>query len=325
MNLEKDLLNIDFASLLTLTLVHRLRSFSKAAAELDVKQSTISYTIDRLRRALNDPLFVRQGGGIACTERCVEAVRFAEEVLAGADRFATGAAFDPSIAEGTITITTGFLVQTAILPAVTQRLRREAKGLKLRVDPPHQVDAALFDRNADLVIMPVAFEGNGVYRQHLFSDREVALMDPQNALSHSELTLEAYAAADHVSFELGNVPGFKQAWIPRLQELGITPNIFATTYDGFMVSHYVRGTDLIATMASRSARVFAGPELVLRNIPLEIDVEVNMYWTAAADRSPLNAWLRQVIIDVAQSLEPSWRADPPPKNDRSAREKNLGQ
>lgn len=303
MNLEKDLLNIDFATLQTLTLVHRLGSFSKAAAELNVKQSTVSYTIDRLRRALNDPLFVRQGGGIAPTERCVEAVRFAEEVLAGADRLATGAAFDPSTAEGTITITTGFLVQTAILPGVTQRLRREAKGLKLRVDPPRQVEAALFERNSDLVILPVEFEGNGVYRQHLFSDREIALMDPQNPLSHCDLTLESYATADHVSFELGNVPGFKQAWILRLQELGIKPNIFGTTYDGYMVSHYLKGTDLIATMASRSARVFGGSELVLRDIPLDINVEVNMYWTAAADRAPLNAWLRQVIADVARGLD----------------------
>ena len=114
--------------------------------------------------------------------------------------------------------------------------------------------------------------------------------------------LEAYAAADHVSFELGNVPGFKQAWIPRLLELGINPKIFATTYDGYMVSHYLRGTDLIATMASRSATVFAGSDLVLRDIPLDIDVEVNMYWTAAADRAPLNSWLRQVITDVARTL-----------------------
>ncbi len=303
MSLEKDLLNIDFAALQTVTLVHRLRSFSKAAAELNVKQSTISYTIDRLRRALNDPLFVRQGGGIAPTERCVETVRFADEVLATADRLATGTAFDPSTAEGTITITTGFLVQTTILPAVTRRLRREAKGLRLRVDPPRQVDAALFEQNSDLVILPVAFEGNGAYRQHLFSDREVALMDPRNPLSQADLSLEKFALADHVSFELGNVPGFRQAWIHRLQELGMTPRIFATTYDGYMVSHYVRGTDLIATMASRSAKVFAGSDLVLQAIPLEIDIEVNMYWTAAADRSPLNAWLRQVITDVALELE----------------------
>ena len=302
MSLQKNLLNIDFAALQTLTLVHRLRSFSKAAIELDVKQSTISYTIERLRRALNDPLFVRQGGGIAPTERCVEAVRFAEEVLAEMDRMATGATFDPSTAEGTITITTGFLVQTAILPAVTQRLRREAKGLRLRVEPPRQVNAALFEQNSDLVILPVEFEGSGVFRQHLFSDREIALMDPENPLSRTDLSLEAYAAADHVSFELGNVPGFKQAWIPRLLEIGINPKIFATTYDGYMVSHYLRGTDLIATMASRSATVFAGSDLVLRDIPLDIDVEVNMYWTAAADRAPLNSWLRQVITDVARTL-----------------------
>ena len=68
MSLNEDLLNLDFNALRTLRQVFRFGSFSKAADAIGVKQSTVSYTIDRLRKALDDQLFVRQGGRNVPTE-----------------------------------------------------------------------------------------------------------------------------------------------------------------------------------------------------------------------------------------------------------------
>ena len=62
--LNGHLLNIDFAALRTLSEVKARGSFTGAAEALNLNQSTISYTMERLRRAFNDPLFVRQGGSI---------------------------------------------------------------------------------------------------------------------------------------------------------------------------------------------------------------------------------------------------------------------
>ena len=300
--LNAAILALDIATLRTLLLVHRLGSFSAAAEELGVKQSSVSYTIDRIRRALDDPLFVRQGGGIAATDRCQEAVKAAEHVLSEMEALAAGAEFDPAQSNGTVTITTGFLVQSVILPAVMQRIRREARGLKLRVLPPCDVDTALFDRNSDLAILPLDYEASGVYRQDLFTDREVALMDRANPLATGELDLETYAAADHVSFELGFVTGFRQAWLRKLIDLGYAPNIVSTSYDGLMVSHFLRGTDLVATLASLSAERIGGPDLTIKQIPMDIQVHVKMYWTASANRAPLNRWLRQVIFETVADL-----------------------
>ena len=60
---------VDIGALRTLVLVYDLRSFSAAAERLNVNQSTISYTVERLRSAFQDPLFVRQGNGVTATER----------------------------------------------------------------------------------------------------------------------------------------------------------------------------------------------------------------------------------------------------------------
>ncbi len=69
-----DPFTLDFAALRCFRMVHALGSFSLAAESLGLSQSSVSYTIARLRDVFEDPLFVRQGGGIVPTDRCVEIV-----------------------------------------------------------------------------------------------------------------------------------------------------------------------------------------------------------------------------------------------------------
>ena len=57
--MNNKLRGVDFRALETLQLVYRRMSFTAAAAELNIKQSSVSYTIDRLRKAFSDQLFVR--------------------------------------------------------------------------------------------------------------------------------------------------------------------------------------------------------------------------------------------------------------------------
>src|SRR5690606_15475286 len=67
-------LNVDLAALKTLKLVHELSSLSLAARQLDVDQSSVSYTLKRLRTVFDDPLFVRGKNGIVATDRCEQIV-----------------------------------------------------------------------------------------------------------------------------------------------------------------------------------------------------------------------------------------------------------
>jgi DNA-binding transcriptional LysR family regulator len=72
---------IDFFSLNVLCTVFRKRSFSGAGESLNLSQSVISYTIDRLRKTFHDQLFIRRGGGIIPTDRCTELVSQSENIL----------------------------------------------------------------------------------------------------------------------------------------------------------------------------------------------------------------------------------------------------
>ena len=95
--------SIDFAALNVLKLVHDNQSFSVAADKLSTNQSTISYTIERLRKAFEDPLFVRRHGGVVPTDRCREIVVGANAILDRYRSLIEPTRFEPSEAEAAMT------------------------------------------------------------------------------------------------------------------------------------------------------------------------------------------------------------------------------
>ena len=66
-----DYLGLDGYTLRTFITVLEETSVSKAALRLGVSQSAVSHTLDRLRLAFDDALFVRDGRGIIHTEKAI--------------------------------------------------------------------------------------------------------------------------------------------------------------------------------------------------------------------------------------------------------------
>jgi DNA-binding transcriptional LysR family regulator len=61
--------DIDLNLLRLFDAVHRTRNVSRAAELLDLTQPAASQGLTRLRSLLNDPLFMRSGGGVQPTPR----------------------------------------------------------------------------------------------------------------------------------------------------------------------------------------------------------------------------------------------------------------
>ncbi|MEH2515802.1 DNA-binding transcriptional LysR family regulator [Bradyrhizobium sp. AZCC 1610] len=122
---------VDIGALRTLVLVYDLQSFSSAAERLNVNQSTISYTVERLRGAFQDPLFVRQGNGVTPTERCAALVHWARETIGEIEGLASPAEFDPAVARGAVTISCNHHERQTLIPQFSARLRAAAPHARL--------------------------------------------------------------------------------------------------------------------------------------------------------------------------------------------------
>ncbi|MCH5374377.1 MAG: LysR family transcriptional regulator, partial [Planctomycetes bacterium] len=130
-----ELAKLDFAALRTLCMVHSHGSFSRAAEAMGLAQSTVSYTVSRLRDVFNDPLFVRQGQGIAPTLRCSEIVEQATHLLDRFEQLAAPREFDPGVASLEVGISCNYYERVTIIPQVVRWIRREAPGIRLNIIP----------------------------------------------------------------------------------------------------------------------------------------------------------------------------------------------
>jgi DNA-binding transcriptional LysR family regulator len=76
-------LGLDGYTLRTFITVLDESSVSKAAIRLGVNRSAVSHTLDRLRLALDDALFVRVGRGIVTTAKAASLREPVEAIISG--------------------------------------------------------------------------------------------------------------------------------------------------------------------------------------------------------------------------------------------------
>ena len=299
-----DPLNVDFAALRTLCLVHTHRSFSAAANILDLNQSTISYTIDRLRNAFDDPLFVRQGAGIATTPRCDALVTAAEQILGQYGEMVEPAEFDPARSVATVCISSNYYERVTSLPTFARTLRSQAPGVHLRMIQSLTEGAQhLKSGESDLLLSPMPIHGPGFYTRRLFSDRYVCIMDRANPLSGQVLNARSYCAAKHALVSYGG--NWRSFYMVEMEAAGyeLTPSLSIPSPEA--IADFLIGTDLISTIPARIAHLM--PEnIAVTACPFPGDFDVSMYWTARTHQSRLQQWIRGLIV---QTLAVSGRED----------------
>lgn len=298
--MTQDPFALDFAALRTLRLVFAHGSFSRAAETLGVTQSTISYTMSRLREVFSDPLFVRQGAGMVPTDRCNEIVAQAGELI---DRFETLTAqrqFDPAEASVEIGLSCNFYERVTILPHVTRILRREAPGIKLKViSSSAQGKQQLLRSESDLLIGPIRIEDSGYYRRSLLREEYTCVMDPSNPVAQTPLTIERFVKAPQVVVNYGG--SFRSRFLVVMEAAGHVPNTVMEVPSPANLPDILVQTDMIATVPSRIAQMF-GDAVVSVPCPFPAELSIDLYWTARTHVSAPHMWLRSKIAEAASQI-----------------------
>jgi DNA-binding transcriptional LysR family regulator len=292
-----DAYSVDFAALRVLRLVHGHGSFTRAAEVLGSTQSAVSYTIERLRQAFSDPLFVRHGAGIVATDRCDEIVDEAARML---DRFAALSAprgFDPAQADASVTISCNHYERVTVVPWLMRAMRRQAPGLRLHVIPSTVRGKKQLSRGeSDLLIGPVRISDSGFYGRRLMEDHYVCVMDPANPLSEGAMDAARFVAAPQAVVTYGG--NWRSAYLLEMERAGVAPNMVAEVPSPANLPQLLAGTDLVATVPARVARAFA-PGLVTRNCPFPAPFGIDLYWTGRTHHAPMHRWLRGLIAEAA--------------------------
>ncbi len=298
---ETDPLSLDFATLRTLCLVHDSGSFTAAAEQIGVNQSAISYTIERLRRAFHDPLFVREKGRQIATQRCQQIIAEVRPMLATLDRLARPEAFDPASADQRLTLACNYYERLLIVPLLVAELRTQAPGIELNVVNSRGTGPErMLHGHADMLIGPHPTVEAGVYVSRLCHEDYVCLMDPGHPKAQTSLSIADYLTLDHI--EITYEGNWTSAFLTELAALGhqLRPKLMVPSPAG--VSRLVAGSTLVATMPRRLAHA-TGEGLAIVECPARGAFDITLSWPSRCHADAMHQWVRGLIIGLRGRLE----------------------
>jgi len=159
---EIDLSRADLNLLVLFAIVLEERHVGRAAEKLHLTPSAVSHGLGRLRRLLNDPLFLRTPKGVVPTARATELAEPIADILARVRRVvATAEPFDPARSTRRFTIGAPDAIAAVLLPPLLAHLRRSAPRIDIGVRqalPQHRdwqpALAELEERAVDAVVLP---------------------------------------------------------------------------------------------------------------------------------------------------------------------------
>lgn len=299
---DYDLYRIDGHTLRIFVSVCQTKSVSRTAELFDLNQSTISHTIEKMRAAVGDHLFIKSGRGIMPTEKSLLLVPRAQKILADIEGLVAPEEYDASQDRRpfTVAISTPALLRdvkilhTKLL-AASDNIRLELR----RLAPRNRVVQMLDQEDADLAVAVSGYRYPSILNHSPYgSDRLVVFFDPK--FRDGVHTIEDYLSAKHGAVSFGG--GMRSVVETALSETGRQRTISLVSPTTSMLGDLLVGTDIIATMPVRLA------ESIFSNLsycppPIEMpDIHYDLVWHRKYEFSGRNLWLREKMNEVAATL-----------------------
>jgi DNA-binding transcriptional LysR family regulator len=277
--------------------VFRERSLTRAGRQLALSQSAVSHALARLREQLGDPLFVREGAGVAPTPVAARLAPGVREALGLLQQAAERTrAFTPGREAGLVTLAMHDEVEPSLLPPVVAALRAAAPGVQVasvrlvREQLAADLAAGRVDAAVD-VARPVSAE---LLHAPLSEDAFCVV-----SARRRRLTPERYLAARHVT--VSTRPAGRSVEDVLLGQLGHRREVVVRCQRYASACALVAGSDLLLTMPRRAARALNAP-LGNHVLPLPIPlppVALHLYWHRQVDADPRSRWLREAVLRAA--------------------------
>jgi DNA-binding transcriptional LysR family regulator len=299
-NAMADPMGVDFRTLTLLARVHDLRSFTKAAEELGVNQSAVSYTVEKLRGVFQDPLFVRQGRSILPTPRCEEIVQEANRLIGDFRRLTVPSQFDPGTVKRKITIACNYYERVLWVPHIVRAVRAEAPGLELEIVDASDIGHERLLRNeAEMLIGPFQRETPAFYSRRLYHEDYICLMDAGHPAAGAPLDLKTYLGLNHVLVTYGG--RWTSRYLHDLKDMGHSLQVGLRVPSPAGIAELVVASDLVATVPRRLAKVL-GDAVHVADCPVRTEITIEVVWTERNHRSAHHVWLRDLIHRVVSQV-----------------------
>lgn len=289
------------------TLLHE-KNITRAAEKVFVSQPAMSAALHRLRDYFGDPLLVRVGRDMELSPRgqsLVDPVR--EALLLIQTALGSQPTFTAATTQREFTLIMSEEAVPGLLPAVLERVCREAPGIRVHIELISQGALARLEYgDADLCLCMDSLQLFDVraYPETLRSIRLrpvrwVCAVDRDHPSVGDSMTSEQYFSLPHVFGRPTGSNVSTEQLVRRL--LGIDLPIHITVPSLLHLPLVLSGTRLVATLPERIARMFAAT-IPVKIFPVPAAIEPLheiLLWHKRNETDPAHAWFRELIVRLA--------------------------
>ncbi len=309
-----DLSRTDLNLLVLFEVVLDERHVGRAAERLNLTPSAVSHGLGRLRRLLNDPLFLRTPKGVVPTARATALAAPIADVLARVRSVvSTAVPFDPATSARRFTIGAPDGASAVFLPPLLAALRETAPTIDVGVrqllptpgepSPERAWRTALADleaRSMDIAVIPSDHVPARFHTHPLYEEDFVIAMRAGHPFA-SDPTLERYCKMQHLVVSLtGDAHGFIDE---ALAKKGFSRRIALTLPNFMSALASIAETNLISALPRRFAAMHAARFAVMAvDAPLQLPrSRLNAVAPKVAMMDAGLAWLFGVLARTQQA------------------------
>lgn len=299
--------NLDLNLLRVLDILLAERSVTRAAAMLHRSQPTVSNALRRLRTLLGDELLVRGPKELVLTPRA-EAMRAPlRDAIAQIERCLDDARkFDPALAAGIYRISAPDRLSLSIVPALFDRLRRQAPKMELYVaTADHKQALDLLDQEkTDLALAWHDEKPRHLSSERVHEERLFCVFRPGHPLAKSKKRFDIAAVLSFPHIVVSATGARTAIFDELLSRRNLKRNPLVSVSNFTAVPHLLARSDMIGVFTELASEVFETSfGLVRRPVPLNIGkIGTNMVWHTRNNNDQKQAWLREQVRLIYKGL-----------------------
>ncbi|QOT82422.1 LysR family transcriptional regulator [Cupriavidus basilensis] len=291
---------IDLPLLRAMLVLKKHRNLRKASEELGISQAAMNRGLAKLRRELNDPLFVSTGHGMEPTPRTLAIIEPISKIIELAlDEISPVAPFDPLTSEREFSVAASDIGELMLIPELMQKcegfpnIQFRSHRLAINSLPDELRSGAV-----DVAVGAFPALESGIHCRRLFTERYVCLARRGHPALSGDFTMERFFEHSHVVVSTGML-GHAHSLVENALVKMLPRGSIKAVSPSFLLSAILVGeSDCLLVAPSTLARLMK-PRLNLEVLTCPFDAmpfDIFMYWHERVHNEPAHRWFRSLII-----------------------------
>ncbi len=281
--------------------LYQEQNMSRVAEALFITPSAVSHAVKRLREALGDPLFERQGNRMKPTSACLRiAPQLLENLHALRRSLQQFSQFDPAISEQTFTIAIHDALEALYIPPLYTELFQTSENLQLSCIQLERnlIQRQLASGQADLAIDVALPLKAPIHHCRLVEDSFVLVKKYQINIKNKGISKEDYVKAKHLT--VSNRPTGRVVEDINLQQQSINRQVAMRCQNYQTAKALLKSSDLWLTAPKLIAQALDDQDIDILPLPFAVpNIEIHLYWHENTSQDAAINWLKQRIVELA--------------------------